>query len=214
MLPPRPGRRSRLLTVASVAVLALSGCSGDADDADDADPGASAPSASATASASASEADGTAEAGDDTEVSGTVPEVDEPVATRTVRQDGNGYRLDVFPLVFTEGSPGVSVNVRLVFEEMSSPSVRSGLLASEEDQGSVRASRASGLRVIDRKGATAYLPARDAEGLPLCSPRVPVDAAVGDQVYVTCVFGGLPEGVESLDLVVPTFGTFRDVPFD
>ncbi len=199
-----PRRLSRLAVVALAATLGLAGCS----DAD----GQSAAEPSDTPTAAAESQGGETES--DTEVTGTVPDVDEPVAARTIQQDGNRYRLDVFPLVAEAGSPGVSVNIRLTFEKMSQPTIRMGLLASVEDQGSVRMRRASGLQVIDRAGGTAYLPARDADGIPLCSPEVPNEASAGDQVYVTCVFGGFPEDVESLDLVVPNFGTFRDVPFE
>lgn len=192
------GHRGWLAVGAIATVLALTGCSG-----------ASEQPENGTSSTEVEDTDDVA--GGDAEVSGTVPDVDEPIATRTVTRDGNSYRLDVFPLVFDQGSPGVSVNLRLVFQEMAEPTVHLGLLASQEDQGSVRVRRASGLQVIDRKGGMAYLPARDAEGLPLCSPELPTSARDGDQVYVTCVFGGLADDVGALDLVVPTFGTFRDV---
>lgn len=210
MLREAPPRFLQAGAVAAAAVLGLAGCSGvDVQSAADQsqEPATSPPSETA-------EADQPAEAGVETEVTGTVPDVGEPVATRSIQQEGNAYRLDAFPLVAEEGSPGVSVNIRLVFEKMSTPAVRPGLLASIEDQGSVRVRRASGLQIIDRAGGMAYLPARDAEGVPLCSPEVPHQASTGDQLYVTCVFGGIPEDVESLDLVVPNFGTFRDVPFE
>lgn len=186
--------------VVTALALGLAGCSeGEGSSSDAADP-----AESPTASGSAGSPDGT-------EVSGTVPDVGEPIASRTVTQDGNTYRLDVFPLAFDEGSPGVAATIRLSFDSMAEPAVRPGLLASVEDQGSIRVRRASGLQLVDRAGGTAYLPARDAEGAPLCSPEVPAEAREGDTVYLTCVFGGLDEDARSLDLVVPSFGTFRDV---
>lgn len=192
--------------MATVAALALAGCS---EDEPSPRPDAAGASDTEGSTDAAEPTDGsTATSGPD--VTGTVPDVEEPVASRTVTQDGNTYRLDVFPLVFEEGSPAVSVNVRMVFEKVTG-TVTSGLLASQEDQRSIRARRASGIQVIDRKGGTAYLPARDAEDRPLCSPEVPGTANNGDLVYITCVFGGLDDEVEALDLVVPTFGAFRDV---
>lgn len=204
-----PRRHPRQVLRAAPAVLAtalvLTGC------AEDGEQSASQPSQAPSSATSSAAASGDERA---TEVSGTVPDVGEPVATRTVKLDGNVYRLDVFPLVAEQGSPGVSVNIRLVFEQMQEPAVRVGLLASQEDQGSVRVRRASGLTVVDRDAGMAYLPARDADDYPLCSPEVPAEAIDGDQLYVTCVFGGFEDDVESLDLVVPNFGTFRDVPFE
>lgn len=198
-------RRSAVTAAALTATVGLVACSGG-----DAQSTADRSEAPAT-----SESSGSTEitAGGDTEVTGTVPDVGEPAATRTVQLEGNRYRLDVFPLVADQGSPGVSANIRLSFEKMAEPMIRPGLLASVEDQGSVRMRRASGLQIIDRAGGMAYLPARDADDVPLCSPEVPTEASAGDQLYVTCVFGGFPEDVETLDLVVPNFGTFRDVPF-
>jgi hypothetical protein len=185
-------RRWPVVPLVAVTVLTL------ADSSSSASGSSGSPSASPETSAS-------------TEVSGTVPDVGEPVASRSVTRSGNTYRLDVFPLAFDEGSPGVAVNLRLTFDKMSEPTVLPGMLASVEDLGSVRMRRASGLQVVDRAGGTAYLPARDSEGIPLCSPEVPNEAREGDTVYVTCVFGGLAEDAETLDLVVPSFGTFRDV---
>lgn len=70
-----------------------------------------------------------------------------------------------------------------------------------------------GISLIDTENRQRYLVARDSEGVCVC------DGALGSRfieagapVLMSATFGAPPEDVSSVDLVIPQFGTFKDVP--
>lgn len=200
--------RLRVAGAALVVALGLVACSGsDGSEGDNGQEDNSARSADPVASP---ESGDTGEEGA-TEIVGTIPDLGEPVANRSVTREGNTYRLDVFPLTLGDGDSTLAVNVRLVFADMSASESMETVLSADGAFSS--ASRYNnGFTLVDPASGTVFLPARDDEDNALCSPEMPTSASTGDELYVTCLFGGVPADVESLDLSVASFGTFDDVP--
>lgn len=74
-------------------------------------------------------------------------------------------------------------------------------------------SRLDGVSLVDAKNRKRYLVARDSKGDCVC------DAGLGSKfveggapLTLSATFGAPPEDVEALDVVIPSFGTFKDVP--
>lgn len=199
-------RTSRLrgtLVAACTLPMLLAGCSGSDPEDDDAARSNSVAAGDATRSG-----DGETP---DAEVTGTVPELGDPVASRELKRGGITYRLDVFPLERSEGAETVTMHVRLVFADVGEDADVDVVL-SADGAFSQAARENNGFKLVDDEGAMAYLPARNENDTALCSPKMPVNAATDDKVYVTCLFGGIPTDVQDLDLIASAFGSFDDVP--
>lgn len=70
-----------------------------------------------------------------------------------------------------------------------------------------------GVYLVDGKNRKKYLVGRDADNLCTCDTELS-DAFVTSKAPVTlsAVFGAPPDDVRAVDVFVPRFGTFKDVP--
>lgn len=85
---------------------------------------------------------------------------------------------------------------------------------SEVDGGKGQDSRTiDGVSLIDATNGKRYLVARDSEGVCVCDGDMSstfVEPA--GPVSLSATFGAPPPDVEAVDVVIPKFGTFKDVP--
>ena len=69
-----------------------------------------------------------------------------------------------------------------------------------------------GVRLVDPVAKKAYLPAVTADGQCVCSPDDGATGEVRSSVWVTVTFAAPPAELTMINVTVPTFGTFTDVP--
>lgn len=69
-----------------------------------------------------------------------------------------------------------------------------------------------GIRLIDTAAKKAYLPAVTADGSCVCSPDDDGTNNYSNSVWVTVTFAAPPTTSTKVNVSVPTFGTFTDVP--
>lgn len=70
-----------------------------------------------------------------------------------------------------------------------------------------------GVSLIDATNAKRHLVARDADGACVCDGELASKFVEPEApVVLSATFGAPPPEVKALDVVIPTFGTFKDVP--
>jgi hypothetical protein len=73
----------------------------------------------------------------------------------------------------------------------------------------------NGIYLIDAAHGQKYLVAQDADGRCLCDVDLSDTWVESDApLNLSATFGPPPPGVHSIDVFVPHFGTFADVPLD
>jgi hypothetical protein len=73
----------------------------------------------------------------------------------------------------------------------------------------------NGIYLVDAAHGQKYLVARDADGRCLCDVDLSDTWVESDApLNLSATFGPPPPGVHSIDVFVPHFGTFADVPLD
>lgn len=139
-----------------------------------------------------------------------VPELGDPVAERSIVADGWTITLAMFALQGDTG--GLVLNARLTYDEAGPEQAPTDVLSADNAFSNVMGTP-NGFRLIDKAGGKVYLPARDEDDATICSPDMGGERPeVGDQVYVSCVFGAPAEGTESVDVRAAAFGVFTGVP--
>lgn len=168
------------------------------DPIDPADPTPPVPSSSATASPGPV-ASGSASAGD------------QPVATRPGSFETDKVIATLYPVRRTGET--ASVNLYIAAQD---PDGTFMLLNSLGDGNTETSSKAltsvDGIRLIDPVAKKAYLPAVTADGQCVCSPDDGATGEVRTSVWVTVTFAAPPTQLTLINVTVPTFGTFTDVP--
>lgn len=159
------------------------------------------PAASSSAEATSTEARATQGAS----VEGEVPQnLGQPIGTREVQHNDDVVQLDLYPV--QRGQRGAVTNGLLTVKKTSG-SLSSTIMAADT------ATTPDSFKIIDVKGGKAYLPARGNENKAVCGPDFsPLVVKPGTKIYVTCVFGSLPEDVSSVTVSVNPFGSFANVP--
>lgn len=66
--------------------------------------------------------------------------------------------------------------------------------------------------LLDTKHGRRLLPARDADGLCVCSDVGNQDIGAGQSMVLSAVFAPLPDGVDTTAVHIPLAGTFDEVP--
>ena len=163
-------------------------------------PATPAPSGSATPSPTATPtASGAGSAGD------------QPVATRPGSFDKDKVVATMYPV--RRSGETASVNLYLAAQD---PDGTFMLLNSLGDGNTETSSKAltsvDGVRLVDPVAKKAYLPAVTADGQCVCSPDDGATGEVRSSVWVTVTFAAPPAQLTSINVTVPTFGTFTDVP--
>jgi len=221
--------RKLLAGTAVALVVALGACSSADDDPTEDDDGAPTTTASDEGASDGTSSDGTAddEGGDDTtdgasndEAAGDdEPAEDEVLGTAEARlpADPNDptlvpLRLDVVALERLEGR--VSMRARLTNEgEGGAPAWEPYRAFDDPRLGSGQGAYSlSGAAQVDGEAQQAYLALIDSEGICLCTSRLDSLAVpAGESVELYADFGGVPDDVERIDVVLPGFAAVTQV---
>lgn len=200
--------------VAVLLALAAAGCGGDDEE----------PTAATTAG-------GTEEAGTETTPTVTTgastapeqapPQEEEVIASRESTVGSEPVSLEILSLRRSDAVVNLTFRLRLVGADTATSNRRaqvSGTFANDvyekaEDGTSTGGHTLDGISLIDTKNRKRHLVARDSTGHCVCdvnlsSAFVRVDAPL----TLSATFGAPPDDVSAMDVVVPKFGTFSDVP--
>ena len=214
-------RRSRVpaAAVALVATVLLGGCTAGSDEEPD-------PSQSSTEAAAETEAEAE-ELGEAAETLGSGSPSAEPtpveelpvVATRTastgglpVEVDLNGVQVSgtVMTVLFTVRNAGQE---RLDVNQAFDDGLQNALAEDADGFGVQNAFTADGVYVLDGVNAKRHTVARDTTGRCVCSGALQlVGLETGQEAVLTATFTAVPEGVETVSVVIPLVGEFADVP--
>lgn len=218
-----------LLTVA----LGISGCGlTQGEDSERASEEAPSESADAEESADASESTDAEESTDTDEVA-DVEEADStdadedaapageqgaPVAVRRGSIDGESVSLELIELDRSGDTTVLNLRVAALGETESSiggqiSDTFDDGVAQGDDDAELDGSTLDGISLIDSQNRRRYLVARDSTDTCVCDGNLGgAFVEQGAPLTLSATFGAPPEDVEAVDVVVPSFGTFRDVP--
>lgn len=136
---------------------------------------------------------------------------DQAVATRPGSFDSDKVVATLYPVRRTGGT--ASVNLYIAAQD---PDGTFMLLNSLGDGNTETSSKSltsvDGVRLVDPGAKKAYLAAVTADGQCVCSPDDGAAAEVRSSVWVTVTFAAPPPQLTMINVTVPTFGTFTDVP--
>jgi hypothetical protein len=141
---------------------------------------------------------------------------DRVIASREGRIDGEPIRLAITQLE-RQGST-TSLGIRLTTNSGYSAYIRDAL-----DDGAVQPIRDSdsvengdsvdGIYLIERTRAQKYLVARDPDNRCICDSGLDDESLnVGAPLNLSATYAAPPASVQAVDVVVPHFGTFANVP--
>jgi len=225
-------RHTAAVTLVAMLALSATACSLPGAGTDD-DPPASAPPASAPASAPASDAASTPAADPASPPASDVPSASAPAAptpadpnqppsgdqlgqvaaTRMSAADGKKITLQLYPLL-RDGSTS-HLNMTLSSSVGATDRVQIAQLLSDKNSSSGDKSlfAADGLQVVDGKNAKLYLVASDGTGQCLCSRGLEgVFLQSNAPVMFSATFAAPPADVTQVDVSIPSFGTVKNVP--
>ena len=141
--------------------------------------------------------------------SGSASEV--AVAARPGSFDKDKVLATLYPV--RRSGETASVNLFIVAQD---PDGTFMLLNSLGDGNTETSSKAltsvDGIRLVDPVAKKAYLPAVTADGQCVCSPDDGATGEIRSSVWVTVTFAAPPAQLTMINVTVPTFGTFTDVP--
>jgi hypothetical protein len=214
----RTGVVGKLLTAAAATVLLWAAACSSADD-----PPAREESSETTATAGSAGTAASDESSDETAASDEGDQSDDDgevlgSATARLRADPNDgtpvpLRLDVTALERLEGR----VEVRLVLTNEGAGSTPAFKPYSTFDDPRLAAGQGqyslAGASLVDGEAQKAYLAIIDSEGTCLCTgDMAQMEVPPGESVDLYADFGGVPDDVERIDVVVPGFPPITQVP--
>ena len=211
-------------TVAAILATALvaGGCAGGSEEGDRMDRGAGDPSSQATEGVGNLDS-GASEAQTDsaeTPSEDTPPEDSGAVASRDGQIDGEAVRLEITELVRSGSTTALTFELS-VSETRAGETEADAQISDifddglgEIDGGKGQDSfTVDGVSLVDATNSKRYLVARDSEGVCVCDGDLGgtfVESSGPSALSAT--FGAPPADVESVDVVIPNFGTFKNVP--
>jgi len=197
----------RTLLPLVVAALLLSACSDDADEA--VKPAVESKAGSPVASSPGAPPGATSSPGAPAPV-----DLGEPVGSRRAGDGQWSLKAEIYPLKRSDRT--VTANFRVtVVDGIETNAYQVNGLLSDHNTKSVDFSfyAADGVQLIDGVNAKAHLPASDGEGQCFCSRGLGgTSIKVGESKVFTAVYAAPPPDVRTMSVVVPTFGTFANVP--
>jgi hypothetical protein len=214
----RTGVVGKLLTAAAATVLLWAAACSSADD-----PPAREESSETTATTGSAGTDASDDSSDETAASDEGDQSDDAdevlgSATARLRADPNDgtpvpLRLDVTALERLEGR----VEVRLVLTNEGAGSTPAFKPYSTFDDPRLAAGQGqyslAGASLVDGEAQKAYLAIIDSEGTCLCTgDMAQMEVPPGESVDLYADFGGVPDDVERIDVVVPGFPPITQVP--
>lgn len=138
-------------------------------------------------------------------------ELGAPVATRTSGVESGNMKFELFQPKRRNGAVYLTVRLTAVGKRAR---VWYALSDSNREAGDAENHAPDGFQLIDGKNKKIYLVAHDGAGHCFCAPRdLGADMREpGVPVLVSATFAAPPEDVKTVDIQVPTFGMFVDVP--
>lgn len=149
------------------------------------------------------------------------PQPPEPIATRAGNISGEKVKLDLTLFhrrgktvslelrLSTSAEAGTALLVNNTFDDGVDQKVDTS--TSEDD---TEDRNLDGIFLVDGVHGTRYAPARDSRGYCVCDHTDHSVLTRGAPIGLSATFGAPPPEVKTVDVVVPTFGTFSDVPLD
>ena len=143
--------------------------------------------------------------------SGSASAGDQPVATRPGSFDKDKVVGALYPVRRTGQT--ASVNLYIAAQDADGSFMLLNSLGDGNTETSSKAlTSVDGVRLVDPVAKKAYLPAVTADGQCVCSPDDGATGEVRSSVWVTVTFAAPPAELTMINVTVPTFGTFTDVP--
>jgi len=216
---------THIQALAAVLVLAVgtAGCGlTDEDNAERASADVSDTDTTDTSEESSSEESTTEDEESSSEESSTETKTDpeEPLASRQSSLDGEPVVLEVVQL--ERSGDTTALTFRLMVEAGAGDPESIGAQVSQTfDDGVGEVAQGSGgdtstldgVSLIDSENRRRYLVARDSEGVCVCDGNLSgAFVEAGAPLLMSATFGAPPEDVSTVDLVIPQFGSFKDVP--
>lgn len=193
--------------LATIALLGVTGCGAEA-----APPGDPIPSASATGGATpeptAAPTSEPVAAGE----SSTALPAGEPFTTVRGDLGSDPVIAAIYPIQRGEQTATASVHFSLVSPRTTGFRVFRSLNDRNPELADKGPTAPDGLRLIDSNAKKAYLPATIGDRECLCSPRTNGFNDRHSQLTVSVTFAAPPASAQSIDLLIPGFGTVSDVP--
>lgn len=149
------------------------------------------------------------------------PEEGKALAARAGAVDGDKVRLEIVELARSGGITALTFRLSRSDEEDEGTSqvgdtFDDGIFqkSTEKDADSiVGGSTLDGIYLVDAKNRKKYLVGRDADNLCACDGDLgSTSVSVDSPVLLSATFGAPPEDVSAVDVFIPSFGTFKDVP--
>ncbi len=153
------------------------------------------------------------------EPSGEEPTSGETIAARDGQIDDDAVRLEITELRRSGATTALTFELS-VNEARAGETDASAQIGTTFDDGlSVSDGKGQdsfttdGISLIDSANRKRYLVARDSEGVCVCDGQlVSTFVEPAGPVLLSATFGAPPADVETVDVVIPKFGTFKDVP--
>jgi hypothetical protein len=195
-----------MLTLVLVALLSLSGCMGD----DEKKPSGKAGGKTETSASGQSTA--TSPGGEKVEV----PE--EAIASRDGAISGTPVKLELLQLkrggetsvltfrIATVG--GDEVQIGEIFDDGANQEIEGAATADSP----VNTTSMDGITLVDTQNRKRYLVGRDSKNACACESDLGGVFLGSDPVILSATYAAPPEDVSAMDVLVPRFGTFKDVP--
>lgn len=143
--------------------------------------------------------------------SGGNAQLGQPAGTRTSSSSGQPLEITLYPVV-RDGSTA-HLNLTMTSPGDAVLSVGSLLSDANPEASDSTGTAADGIQLVDGKNAKLYLVASDGAGHCLCTRDLRfLTLKDGAQVILSATFAAPPADVATVDVVVPSFGTVKDVP--
>jgi len=146
-------------------------------------------------------------------------EAGDALASREGQIDGDAVRLDITELRRSGSTTALTFELTVdeprAGEEEPSAQVAQTFddgLSETDGKGQDYASL-DGVSLVDARNRKRHLVARDSEGVCVCDEDLSgTFVKPGGPVVLSATFGAPPADVDAVDVVIPNFGTFKDVP--
>jgi hypothetical protein len=147
------------------------------------------------------------------------PDAAEPLATREGSIEGDAVTAEIVALKRSGATLVLNFRLRATQPDADINAQVASNLANDifEDKPGTKQALPSdnldGITLVDTKNRKRHLVARDANNTCVCSTGLGSVFVRGDApVNLSATFGAPPADVKALDVTIPSFGTFTDVP--
>lgn len=142
------------------------------------------------------------------------------LASRTGSVGGKEVRLELLELARSGETTALTLRLTLTGEEGSAQiadTFNDGITqessAEDANEADVGRTELDGVYLVDGKNRKKYLVGRDENGLCACDSGLSgVFIKPDAPVVLSATFGAPPADVEAVNVFIPSFGTFKDVP--